>query len=452
MNRDRNILWSEGMFLTPHNFQQWDRFQQYALQFRMRSLAPFGWGLTELEINGEGLANGIFSVIQCSGVFPGGTIFSVTDTHGPVPSRVLRNALNPAAQLVDVYMALPLSLVPPVSDGLDVQSGRYITESIRVSDENTGQNEREVSVRRENLKILLGGESLGEFDHIQIARLKQESGGSFALDESYIAPCLHISSSSLLKRVVRRLLEALHSKSASLSESRSQRTAGLLEYSSSDLSNLWLLHTVNSFIPIVDHYHRVPQSHPEQLFISLAQFAGALTTFSPSVLPKDLPCYDHNDLSRTFLGLEKMIQDLLKAVVPSGAVEIRLERESESKFTAHIADDQLLVSAQVFLAARTDMPEHQLIEELPKQAKISSLDKISSLLGLALPGVVLTHCPVPPNPLRVKLGLQYFRLENRGDPESQRHWDEICRSQTIAIRVPGQRFPGLRLELWSIKK
>ena len=332
------------------------------------------------------------------------------------------------------------------------QPARFLRESVQVVDENTGENEREISVGRKNLQILLGSESLADYEHIQVARVRQESGGSFALDDTYIPPSLHISCSNALIGIVRRLLEALHSKSAALSESRSQRAVGMLEYGSADLGNLWLLHTVNSAIPIIDHYHRVRQSHPESLFLSLAQLAGALMTYSPSAHPRDLPYYDHYNLSKTFLGLEKAIQELLKAVVPTGAVEIPLERESDSKFTARIVDDQLLVSSQVFLAAKADIPEHQLIEELPRQAKISSVDKISSLLGLALPGVALVHRPIPPHPLRVKLGLQYFRMESRGDAESQTHWDAICKSRTLTIRVPGQRFPGLRLELWSIKE
>ncbi len=443
------------MFLTPHHFQQWDDYQQRALDFRLRALAAFDWGLTELEINREGLANGHFSVIRCSGIFPGGTIFSASDSDGPCPSRVITGALDLTTQSADVYLALPVkrASLRNLSGGseADAASARYCKESIRVPDENTGENEREVEVVRNNLKILLGVESLAEHDHLRIARLKQESGGSYSLDDNFIPACLHISCSSLLTHIVRRLLETLHSKSASLSESRGQRTAGLLEYSSSDLGTLWLLHTVNSFIPIIDHYHRVPRSHPERLFTSMAQLASALMTFSPSAQPKDLPQYDHSNLYATFTGLDKAIQDLLRAAVPTGAVEIALMREGESKFTAQIADDQLLVSAELFLAAKADVPEHQLIEELPKQAKISSVDKISSLLGLALPGVALVHRPVPPHPLHVKLGLQYFRLENRGEAESQRHWNEICKSRTIALRIPGQRFPGLKLELWSIK-
>lgn len=217
------------------------------------------------------------------------------------------------------------------------------------------------------------------------------------------------------------------------------------------MGSLWLLHTVNSAIPIVDHFYRVRSVHPELVFISLAQLSAALMTFSPSANPRDLPAYDHNDLSRVFSRIENSIQELLKAVVPTGTVEIALERESDSKFTARIADE-LLVSSQVFLAARADVPDNQLIEELPRQAKISSADTINSLLGLALPGVALVHTPIPPHPLRVKIGLQYFRLESRKDAESQRHWDHICKSRTIAIRVPGQRFPALKMELWSIKE
>ncbi len=452
----RKILWTEGMFLSPHHFQQWDRYQEQVIDARLESLAAFGWGLTQLEINEEGLANGHFSVVKCSGVFPDGTVFDVPYADEPVPARVFKGVLDPAVQTVDVFLALPSKYTASpnlsVDGGGDSQPTRYREGTMNIADENTGANEREVAIARRNLKLLLGEEPLEIYDHIQVARLKQDNSGSVTLDDTYVPPCLHISSSELLTSMIRRLLEMLHAKSSSLSETRSQRTTGLVEYSSSDLGNFWLLHTVNSFIPILDHYYRVPQTHPEMLFTSLAQLAGALTTFSPSAQPKDLPNYNHNNLSSTFRGLEKAIHELLRAVVPTGAVEIPLTKESDSKFTAQIESDQVLVGSQIFLAAKADLPEHQLIRELTKQAKISSIDQISSLLGLALPGVSLSHSPTPPAPLRVKLGHQYFRLESRSDSESRKHWEEICKSRTLAIRVPGQRFPNLTLELWSIKE
>ncbi|MBN2319755.1 MAG: type VI secretion system baseplate subunit TssK [Acidobacteria bacterium] len=456
MRANSKILWSEGMFLSPHHFQQWEEYQEHILSFRLKSLFSFSWGLSELEINREGLENGHFTILKCSGLFPGGTVFNIPDADEPVPARFFKDALDPSMHTLDVFLALPVKNSTSRNLSIDSEDSahpaRYRKDSIHAVDLNTGENEREILVAKNNLNLLFSGESLGNYDCIQVARLKQESDGTVALDDTYIPPCLHTSCSSVLMHMVRRLSEVLHAKSASLCEDRSQRTTGMVEFSSSDLGNFWLLHTVNSYIPIIDHFIRAPQVHPELLFTSLAQLAGALTTFSPNIQPSDLPGYDHNNLSISFLGMEGIIQDLLKAVVPTGAVQIPLEKESDSKFTASIASDQLLTDSQIFLAAKADLPDNQLIEELPSQAKISSTDKINSLLGLALPGVRLKHRPAPPSPLRVKLGHQYFRFEELEDSESRKHWDAICKSRTLAIRVPGQRFPGLKLELWSIKE
>jgi len=456
MRPELRVIWSEGMMLSPQHFQQWDDGQDRRLEFRLASLSPFPWGLTDLEINTEAVANGRFEVLRCAGVLPGGTVFQSPAPGRPPLARVLRQALDTSARTVDVFLALASKsdVARNVADP-GQETGRplrYARHSSQVPDENTGENEREVQMAAQNLVLLFGGESLDGYDHLPIARVMQQGDGTFSLDDTYVPPCLRLQCSTVLMRVVRRLLEALHTKSTALSELRSQRTTGLLDFGSSDLGQAWLLTIVNSFIPALNHCARVPQIHPERLFESLARFAGQLTTFSPSTHPRDLPDYDHVNLSRTFLGLEKVIQELLKLVVPSGAVEIPLQRETDSKFSATILDEQLLTGSQLFLAARADVPEGQLIEELPRQAKISSAERIMSLLGLALPGIALAYQPAPPPALRVKLGLQYFRLESRGDPEYRKHWEYICSARSIAIRVPGQRFPGLRLELWAIKE
>ena len=50
--RDK-VVWGEGMFLTQHLFQQADRHHEHVLDLRLRALVPFGWGLTELQIDEE---------------------------------------------------------------------------------------------------------------------------------------------------------------------------------------------------------------------------------------------------------------------------------------------------------------------------------------------------------------------------------------------------------------
>ncbi|MCI0419360.1 MAG: type VI secretion system baseplate subunit TssK [Acidobacteria bacterium] len=457
MSRSRRILWTEGMFLTPHHFQQWDNYYENTLDFRLKALTAFAWGLTELEIRREGISNGQVTLTRCSGLLPGGTAFSIPESDEAPPTRSVEGHFTAAAKSLDVYLGVGLKRSSASNVAFDAKEGarpaRFRSDLIKVIDEASGENERELPVVQHNLRILFADEALTDYETIKIAELKRTGQGVIALDENYIPPCLCIAASRYLQDMTLRLLEILHAKGSSLGEGRGQRTRGLAEFSTGDVANFWLLHTVNSFIPILDHYHRTSRSHPEQLFLMLAQLAGELMTFSPSGQPRDLPKYNHVNLGLTFVPLDETIQELLKTVIPTGAVQIPLKRESESKFTGQIVDDQLVIGAQVFLAASAEISEGQLITELPQQAKISSMDRIESLLGLALPGVALAHRPVPPSPLRVKLDYQYFRLENQGTPEIQQHWDAICRSRNIAIRIPNpKRFAGLKLELWSIKE
>ena len=51
MKRGDKVVWGEGMFLTPHLFQQADRYHEQILDFRLRSQAPFCWGVVELSLN-----------------------------------------------------------------------------------------------------------------------------------------------------------------------------------------------------------------------------------------------------------------------------------------------------------------------------------------------------------------------------------------------------------------
>jgi type VI secretion system protein ImpJ len=457
MSRDRKVLWSEGMLLSPHHFQQWDNYYEDTLNFRLNTLSSFSWGLTDLQINREGLASGQFSLLRGAGVLPGGLPINIPAYDEAPPTRAIEGHFSASAETLDAHLALPVKRAGSANVRLDGGESsrplRYRTDIVRLSDETSGENEREIAIARRNLKIVFGDEYLEDYETIKVAELKRTGTGAITLDDTFIPACLSISSSRYLMDILLRLLEILHTKSSSLSEGRGQRTRGLAEFSTSDVANFWLLHTVNSFIPILDHYYRVATSHPEQLFITMAQLAGELMTFSPTGHPKDLPKYHHTDLKLTFVKLDETIQELLKTVIPTGAVQIPLKKESESKYTGQIVDDQLLVSSQLFLAASAEIPENQIITEIPGQAKISSMDRIESLLGLALPGVALVHRPVPPSPLRVKLGYQYFRFENQGTPEIVQHWEAIKSSRTIAIRIPNpKRFTGLKLELWSIKE
>jgi type VI secretion system protein ImpJ len=309
-----------------------------------------------LEIRREGIANGQITLSRCSGLLPGGTPFSIPDSDEAPPTRSVEGHFDAAAPSLDVYLGVGLKRLGAsnvATSGVEgSRPARFRSDTMKVTDEVNGENEREVAVTHQNLKILFGGEALTDYETLKIAELRRTGQGVLTLHESYIPPCLKISASGFLQAMTLRLLEILHAKCTSLGESRGQRTQGLAEFSTADVANFWLLHTVNSFIPVLDHHYRGGRTHPEYLYLELVQLAGQLLTFSPSGHPRELPRYDHNNLAFTFVPLEEKIQELLKTVIPTGAVQIPLKKESESKFTGQIVDDQLVTNAQVILAGQ----------------------------------------------------------------------------------------------------
>jgi type VI secretion system protein ImpJ len=446
MKRADKVVWSEGMFLTPHLFQQADTYHENLLDFRLKPLGPFCWGLTELEIDREVLPNGQFTIVRCSGVLPDGLPIQIPDADQSPESRPIKAHFPPAADKLDVFLAIPNSRSGSVNfqqgDGSGGRPLRYGTRLIRVADETTDGNEYEIPIALKKFRILLSGEALDETVWIKIAEVTRTPSGNFDLETSYVPPSLTILASRRLMAILHRLLEVLSGRSTSLSQQRRH----VADFGTSDIANFWLLHTINSAIPALLHLFKVPDHHPEQLYSVLTQLAGELTTFALQVDPRELPPYDHTNLGQTFSELEKKIVFLLETVIPTRYVFIPLEKAPDFLHIGRIHDDRLLKGAQFYLGATAQVPAPKLIEGIPAKAKISSPEQINSLIGRAVRGVELTHEPVPPSAIPVKTGFKYFHLSTQG-----RSWEAISTAKGLAIYLPDE-FPDLRLELVAVKE
>ena len=445
MSRIDKVAWSEGMFLTPQLFQQADRYHEGLVHFALRAEAPFFWGLTGLEIDAERLVNGDFSLARAAGFMPDGLAIRIPD-HDPVPeSRSVKPHFATSTDAIDAYLAIPVQHPQTMNvalegNGASPRSVRYRAEVVSAWDETTDGNESEIPVARKNFKILFSDESLDDMVRLKIAEVRRTRTGTFALDETYIAPALAVGSSPALVAIVRRLLEILSAKSSVLAGQRRH----LADFGASDMANFWLLHTVNSSIPALAHAFDAPDRHPEPLYLDLVRLAAELSTFALDADARQLPRYDHLDLRATFGDLERRIPQLLDTIIPTRYQIIPLELTPEAIYAGRIADERLLKS-RFYLGVQARVPVSRLTEEIPAKAKITSREKINNLIGRALPGVELTHEPVPPTAIPVRAGYKYFHLGTHGP-----WWEAVASSRGIAIYVP-QEFPELALELVAVK-
>lgn len=459
MSRYRRVVWNEGMLLTPHHFQQADNYYEDLLNSRIASLTPYEWGLLDLQINRDAIANGFVEILSCSGVMPDGLSVSLPQM-GPAPDpRPVEDHFAASSTTLDVYLAVPAKRVGAAnyqaSGGAGSSNIRYLQDAGVSIDETTGDNEQQIAFARGNFKILFADELRDGYSAIKVAELERTATGQLTVSDRYVPPALHVGASPWLGNLLRQLVELLIAKSRSLGDRRRQSGAGQVNFTSDDTTVFWMLNAINGAIPVMAHLFRTRIVHPERLYRELVQLAGALMTFSVDKHPKDLVRYEHTDLYGTFRQLEIDIRDLLNVGVPERCVPIPLEKVRESLYVGKVNDEQLLKAAEFILGVGAEIPEDRLISRVPIVFKLADGDGIDAVINNALMGVTLKHASPPPGPIPTRVGMHYFRLDrNAQDLALTRFWDRIIGLKTIAVYVPHgvpDEFPGAKLEMYAIK-
>ncbi|MCS6873740.1 MAG: type VI secretion system baseplate subunit TssK [Pyrinomonadaceae bacterium] len=449
MSRYRKIVWNEGMLLTPHHFQQWDNYHEDLLNSRINSLFAFNYGVLDLQLNHEAIANGNFQIISCRAVLPDGLMVNIPDTD-PEPSlRPIAEHFRTEQESLGAYLAIPAhrfgSANFQANGAPENVNVRFLQEGVLVKDETTGTNEQPIAFAKPNLRIIFEDELRDGFTSIKIAELVRTATGQFKVSENYIPPVLSVSASPWLVNMLRQLVEILITKSSTLGEQRRQSRSSLADFTTSDVAIFWLLHTVNSAIPILLHYFNSPLVHPEKLYLKMSELVGELMTFSIDLHPKNIVRYDHDDLYYTFSNLSAQLRDLLETVIPTRCVPIPLEKISATTYVGRVEDDRLLNEAEFYLAINANMPASRIIEEVPRILKIASRDTIDTVVGLALPGVPLIYRETPPASIPARMGFKYFQLDTSGA-----YWEGIKGSKVLAVYVP-EKVPDEKLEMYAIK-
>lgn len=461
MSHYRKIVWNEGMLLTPHHFQQWDNYYEGLLEERLASLAPYGWGVLDLKVNEAAVANGRFVLERCRAVMPDGLLLDVTGKDPAPAARSFAEHFGADADHLDVHLAVPIKRDDGANFHRDGGEGgamvRYGQSAFPVFDETSDdpRSKRELEFARTNLRLLFDDEPARGYTSVRVARIERQPTGQFALAENYIAPALSVAASPWLMNMLRQLVEILTTKSDTESRKKGRGFA-LGDVNTLSPAHFWLLHTVNSALPVLSHLLHTSSTqpvHPERLYAELARLAGELMTFAPDApdyRPKRIVSYQHQHPFDTFDPLDRLLRELLEIVIPTNLVVIELvqERERPSVYQGRVPDELLQPdAAEFYLGVRAELDEAKLMEDVPKYVKISAPDAIDGIItraGSALK-LQLASSP-PPSPVPNDPGFRFFKLEQAG-----KHWKAIQGAKALAVYVPAEGFPKRQVKMYAVK-
>lgn len=444
MSWDSKVLWTEGLFLQPHHFQQADRYTESLVGGLARRVAPYAWGMSQLEVDTEVLKVGQFAIKSCAGLTQDGTVFRVPAAEDHPP------ALDVPAETKDcvVYLSVPQrrqGAAEADPSGAELSNTRFRMSELEVTDTaGSGKKAAMLTVGKLRLQFALEVDDLADRLVIPIARIIEvKSDQEVVLDSAFVPSCLDIRAATPLLGFARELEGLLAHRMNALAGriAQSGTTKGAAE-----IQDFLLLQAVNRALPAMRHQLGIENLHPVQFYRDCVSLAGELSTFmAPQKHPPEFPAYQHHDLSTTFATVIRLLRQYLSSVLEQTAVSIPLDPRKYGISVGVIADRKLITTAGFVLAVSADVPAENIRRHFGGQAKIGSVEEIRQLVNSALPGIPMRPLPVAPRQIPYAANVVYFELDSDSPI-----WGKMTTSGGVAVHVAGE-YPGLQMELWAIR-
>jgi len=428
------------MHLGPHHFQVQSRYFEDSIQFATSSLWFASYGLAGLELDADALYNGAVSLLHARGILPDGLPFNMPECDDLPPPRAIADLIPPTRDGVIVLLGIPplrpngrnCTLTPGNGDA------RYASQARVLHDEISGADERSVQLGRKNLRLLLDTEPAGDLVTIPLARVVRDGAGHFAYDPGFVPPVVQIGASSRLLQLLQQMVEILNEKGSALGRDAGSSRS---DFSTREIASFWLLHAVNSALAPLRHLLIAKRGHPEELFVELSRLAGALCTFSLDSQPRDLPVYDHQNLTECFNQLDRHIRAHLETVLPNNCITIPLVAAGDCFYEGKVTDPRCLGNSRWVLAIRAGIAEADLMTQTPQLVKVCTPAFVRELVNRALPGMPLTHLPIPPPAISTRVETQYFGISRTGPC-----WNHMLQTRHVGVYVPSE-FPNPELQV-----
>ncbi|HEY1743715.1 MAG TPA: type VI secretion system baseplate subunit TssK [Granulicella sp.] len=433
MRQLQPVIWSKGTFLSPQHLQAQERFIEEMVRFHLESVASYYWGFSSLQIDPKALASGALSISSAVGIFPDALPLDIPGSDHAPGARSLEECFQDGRSACTFYLSIPQHRLGGMNVSLQRGgvSTRFVSQVRMLRDENTGIGEKSVQLAGKNLQLLSELDNLEGATLLPIARVEKTEAGTYRLAPAYVPPVINIRDNDFLNGILRSTIELLVARSSQLAGTRRQKNQSLADFGASDIANFWLLYTINMHLPVLRHLFEKALVHPEDMYTSLLELAGALTAFSTKIEPRDLPRYDHEALGECFATLDLQIRQLLDTVVPSNFISLPLKILRPNIYATSIDKDSYFENSRFYLAIAADIRKEEIISRAPQLLKACSATHIEQLINQALPGLKVTHVPSPPRALPVKLNYQYFSIDRTGGV-----WEAVMRARNFAVYSP----------------
>jgi len=436
------VIWSEGMFLRPQHFQQFDRYLEDQLVSRCQNLMPYCWGFSQLEFDESLLTFGKMAILSAAGIFPDGSLFKVNYD----PAYPLLIQLNKGQENQTIYLAIPPKVKGAVDSDEDETSRgiRYRLMPIDIRDSHGINNERSYPISTGTLKVeLLTEDQLDDtLISMPLARIQDiQTDGAVVLDTSFGVPALDFSVNAPCVAELSELTALMKKKAKQLAASvKSGKGNG-----AGTVVDLLMLQALNRWGAQLTILVRQTPLHPYDVFKSLVSLISEISTYT---LAERLPAgeyeYQHLESAVLLMRLIASARVLVSTAFKSTATSLPIQRKKFGISLVGLSNQSMVDDAEFVLAIKADIPADKIRSLVSHKLKAGSIENIKDLVNLQLPGCIKEPLPVTPRQIPYHSGMHYFRLSPDAEMRAS-----IKHSSGMGLHISGD-VPGVEMEFWVI--
>lgn len=422
--------WPLGLAMQPHHLEAQDAYHERRTTLTVKLVVDQSWGIDKLDLDHEALPAGEVAIRRFVGIFPDGTLLSLSGVAGESAlQRSYETALREAAQrdrkTVDVFLGVPREMPgKPLVDAADgsTEPRRYARRISTRPELETGENPAPVPWLRPNVRILFEGEPTEAYSVLRIAQLFLGPNGRVVYTRKIVPAVLRVGASSVL----RDLLQDVHQRLVETCAALAGQRRGGNEMTVSDAARAVLLGELGGVIPRMARLLDADVS-PGAAYQTLAALAGRLAAYGKAGAAT-VPRFDLLQLGSVFGDLSKQMLDVLAVLTAARFREIPLARRPDGLRLAELHEPGLM-GKDFVLTVRGGDPA-RLRVEVPLVAKLAAMELLGPILNAAAKGIPLV-AETRPAGLDVPPQTVCFRVERRSE-----QWEELVRRGTLAIYLP----------------
>lgn len=441
MSENGQVHWHEGLFLQPHHLQWMQRQFGEEMVAARRLTWSYPYGVVEARLSSDALENMLVQFDALKVVMPSGLVVSVPEnTH--LPALDIKQAFQSTSGAFTIRLGVPLWRASGANtvEGERADTGQlkrlYRVKELQRPDENSGENAQPVQMRQINARLLLEGDDAGDMEVLPLVRIGRIAGQDAGLprkDPAFVAPCLVLAGSPVLRELVRDLAHHVEARRSELVAKVVRGGFTIDTMRGPQIAQIFRLRTLNRFGARLRHLWQAPAVTPFETYLELRDLLGELAALQPERDEYEVSDYDHDNPSVPFSELSRKIR---KFIVPEGNEgwgEKKFQR-GERMLSVDLTPEELTAPNEYFLGIRTGQDPRGVASLVEDADRFKFMAK--SLIRAAVWGVSLAEERNPPPQLPAHSGLSYFRVLRTNNPTSVRMWERIVKEASISLRWP----------------